>query len=154
MRRGILRGVDLDGSVAQIMQTSPTVVREGSRDREVRRLIRERWRTRLTVTTDDQGLARFDGFHGRYELRAGDVEAEMSLRASGLNMTTVRLPRLAGNTNDIRKRLPLCLSMPRTNPLEPQVASILVEERNGDSRPLRTTQRGIKPLCHHAAADP
>lgn len=41
VRRGILRGIDLDGSVKQVMQTSPTVVREGSRDREVRRLIRE-----------------------------------------------------------------------------------------------------------------
>lgn len=42
VRRGILRGDDLDGSVSQVMHTSPTVVREGENDREVRRLIRER----------------------------------------------------------------------------------------------------------------
>ena len=41
VRRGILRGVDLDGPVSQVMHTSPTVVREGENDREVRRLIRE-----------------------------------------------------------------------------------------------------------------
>jgi len=42
VRRGILRGVDLDGPVSQVMHVSPTVVREGENDREVRRLIRER----------------------------------------------------------------------------------------------------------------
>ena len=42
VRRGILRGDDLDGPVSQVMHVSPTVVREGENDSEVRRLIRER----------------------------------------------------------------------------------------------------------------
>ncbi len=41
VRRGILRGVDLEGPVTQVMHRTPTVVREGGDDREVRRLIRE-----------------------------------------------------------------------------------------------------------------
>ena len=42
VRRGILRGVDLDGSVAQVMHVSPTTVTEGAPDAETRRLIRDR----------------------------------------------------------------------------------------------------------------
>lgn len=42
VRRGILRGVDLDGPVSQVMHTTPTVVRQGEADAAVRRLIRER----------------------------------------------------------------------------------------------------------------
>lgn len=42
VRRGILRGVDLDGPVAQVMHTAPTTVTEGVPDAATRRLIRER----------------------------------------------------------------------------------------------------------------
>lgn len=42
VRRGILRGVDLDGPVDQVMHTSPTTITEGAPDAETRRLIRER----------------------------------------------------------------------------------------------------------------
>ncbi len=42
VRRGILRGVDLDGPVAQVMHENPTTVTEGVPDAETRRLIRER----------------------------------------------------------------------------------------------------------------
>ena len=42
VRRGILRGVDLDGPVEQVMHRSPTTVTEGAPDAETRRLIRER----------------------------------------------------------------------------------------------------------------
>ena len=42
VRRGILRGVDLDGSVAQVMHTTPTTITEGAPDAATRRLIRER----------------------------------------------------------------------------------------------------------------
>ena len=41
VRRGILRGVDLDGPVDQVMHVSPTTVTEGAADAETRRLIRE-----------------------------------------------------------------------------------------------------------------
>ena len=42
VRRGILRGVDLDGSVAQVMHTTPTTVTLGAPDAETRQLIRAR----------------------------------------------------------------------------------------------------------------
>ena len=42
VRRGILRGVDLDGPVDQVMHLSPTTITEGAPDAETRRLIRER----------------------------------------------------------------------------------------------------------------
>lgn len=42
VRRGILRGIDLDGSVAQVMHTTPTTVTQGAPDAETRRLIRAR----------------------------------------------------------------------------------------------------------------
>lgn len=42
VRRGILRGVDLEGSVAQVMHTSPTTVTEGAPDAATRALIRAR----------------------------------------------------------------------------------------------------------------
>jgi GH35 family endo-1,4-beta-xylanase len=37
----------------------------------LRRLIREEWRTRCRLVTDERGEARFRGFHGRYRVRAG-----------------------------------------------------------------------------------
>ena len=42
VRRGILRGVDLDGPVSQVMHESPTTVTEGAPDGETRALIRSR----------------------------------------------------------------------------------------------------------------
>ncbi len=42
VRRGILRGVDIDGPVDQVMHRGPTTVTEGAPDAETRRLIRER----------------------------------------------------------------------------------------------------------------
>lgn len=42
VRRGILRGVDLDGPVDQVMHLSPTTISEGAPDAETRRLLRER----------------------------------------------------------------------------------------------------------------
>lgn len=42
VRRGILRGIDLDGPVAQVMHTTPTTVTEGAADAEARALIRAR----------------------------------------------------------------------------------------------------------------
>ena len=42
VRRGILRGVDLDGSVDQVMHRAPTTITHGARDAETRRLIRDR----------------------------------------------------------------------------------------------------------------
>lgn len=42
VRRGILRGVDIDGPVDQVMHLSPTTVTEGAPDAETRRLIRDR----------------------------------------------------------------------------------------------------------------
>ena len=42
VRRGILRGVDLDGPVSQVMHTTPTTVTEGAPDAETRALIRAR----------------------------------------------------------------------------------------------------------------
>jgi dTDP-glucose pyrophosphorylase len=42
VRRGILRGVDLDAPVTEVMHRTPTTVTEGAPDAETRRLIRER----------------------------------------------------------------------------------------------------------------
>lgn len=42
VRRGILRGVDLDGPVAQVMHEAPTTVTAGAADAETRALIRAR----------------------------------------------------------------------------------------------------------------
>ena len=42
VRRGILRGVDLDGPVSQVMNPAPTTVTQGAPDAETRRLIRAR----------------------------------------------------------------------------------------------------------------
>ncbi|MEM6387454.1 MAG: nucleotidyltransferase family protein [Pseudomonadota bacterium] len=42
VRRGILRGVDLDGPVDQVMHRNPTTITAGATDAETRRLIRER----------------------------------------------------------------------------------------------------------------
>ncbi|MEO1537197.1 MAG: nucleotidyltransferase family protein [Pseudomonadota bacterium] len=42
VRRGILRGVELDGPVSQVMHQTPTTITEGVPDAETRRLIRER----------------------------------------------------------------------------------------------------------------
>ncbi len=42
VRRGILRGVDLDGPVRQVMHVTPTTITEGAPDAETRRLIRDR----------------------------------------------------------------------------------------------------------------
>lgn len=42
VRRGILRGIDLDGPVTQVMNTTPTTVTEGAPNAATRRLIRER----------------------------------------------------------------------------------------------------------------
>lgn len=42
VRRGILRGIDLDGPVGQVTHTTPTTVTTGAPDAETRRLIRAR----------------------------------------------------------------------------------------------------------------
>ena len=42
IRRGILRGVDLDGPVSEVMHRTPTTVTEGAPDAATRRLIAER----------------------------------------------------------------------------------------------------------------
>lgn len=41
VRRGILKGVDLEGPVTQVMNSSPTTVRQGDSDDALRRLMRE-----------------------------------------------------------------------------------------------------------------
>lgn len=42
VRRGLLRGIDLEGPVEQVMHASPTTVTAGAPDAEARRIIRER----------------------------------------------------------------------------------------------------------------
>ena len=42
VRRGILKGVDIDGPVGQVMHTTPTTVRDTDDETTVRRLMRER----------------------------------------------------------------------------------------------------------------
>ena len=42
VRRGILRGVDMDGPVSEVMHREPTTITKGAPDAEARRLIRER----------------------------------------------------------------------------------------------------------------
>lgn len=42
VRRGILRGIDVDGPVDQVMHVTPTTLTQGAPDAEARRLIRER----------------------------------------------------------------------------------------------------------------
>lgn len=44
-------------------------------------LIRTEWRTRLTLTTDARGEARFRGFHGSYEIRVCDRHVTRALPA-------------------------------------------------------------------------
>lgn len=52
VRRGILRGVDLDGPVSQVMHETPTTVIQGAPDGETRRLIRERKLQHVPVLDD------------------------------------------------------------------------------------------------------
>ncbi len=52
VRRGILRGVDIDGPVDQVMHLSPTTITEGAPDAETRRLIRERKLHHVPVLDD------------------------------------------------------------------------------------------------------
>jgi len=67
VRRGILRGVDLDGPVSQVMHTTPTTVTEGAPNAQTRRLIRERKLHHVPVL-DDHGrlvdLATVDDLFG------------------------------------------------------------------------------------------
>ena len=67
VRRGILRGVDLDGPVGQVMHEMPTTVRQGAADAETRALIRARKLQHVPVI-DDAGrlvdLATVDDLFG------------------------------------------------------------------------------------------
>ncbi len=56
VRRGILRGIDVDGPVAQVMHEGPTTVVEGAPDAETRRLIRERKLQHVPVLDADGRL--------------------------------------------------------------------------------------------------
>ena len=52
VRRGLLRGVDLDAPVSEVMHTSPTTVRKGAPDAAARRLIAERKLHHIPVLDD------------------------------------------------------------------------------------------------------
>ncbi len=82
VRRGILRSVDLDGPVTQVMHTSPTIAREGEDDREVRRLIRE-YKLQHVPVVDGEGflidLATVDELFG-----VAPRETRVVLMAGGL----------------------------------------------------------------------
>ncbi len=56
VRRGILKGVDLDGPVSQVMHTTPTTVREDDDETAVRRLMRERKLQHVPVLDADGKL--------------------------------------------------------------------------------------------------
>lgn len=53
VRRGILRGVDLDGPVSAVMHNTPTTVTEGVHDAATRRLLRERKLKQVPVLDGD-----------------------------------------------------------------------------------------------------
>ena len=55
VRRGILRGIDVDGPVEQVMHVTPTTLTQGAPDAEARRLIRERKLQHVPVL-DDTGV--------------------------------------------------------------------------------------------------
>ncbi len=54
VRRGILRGADLEGPVTEVMQTAPTTVTEGAPEAETRKLIRSLQLQHVPVL-DDEG---------------------------------------------------------------------------------------------------
>lgn len=56
VRRGILKGVDLDGPVDQVMHTTPTTVRRGETDEAVRALIRAKKLSHVPVLDRDGRL--------------------------------------------------------------------------------------------------
>ena len=67
VRRGILKGVDLDGPVSQVMHTTPTTVRDTDDETAVRRLMRERKFQHVPVLDADGrlvGLATVDELFG------------------------------------------------------------------------------------------
>jgi len=62
---------------------------------QIRRLIHEEWRTRLTATTDADGRLSFRGFFGSYrlavELKGRKAQQEYELRETGQPETTITL---------------------------------------------------------------
>lgn len=67
VRRGILRGVDLDGPVTNVMHTSPTTVTKGVHDAATRRLLRELKLKQVPVLDADGrpvGLATLEDLFG------------------------------------------------------------------------------------------
>ncbi|TVR54107.1 MAG: hypothetical protein EA425_02195 [Puniceicoccaceae bacterium] len=67
----------------------------------IRSLLREEWRTRLESRTDDQGVVRFRGFHGRYAVRRlrgplGIAGRTFDLAKGREGALTIEWPRVEG----------------------------------------------------------
>lgn len=93
VRRGILKGVDLDGPVSQVMHTTPTAVREGVPDAETRALLRARKLHHVPVIDADGclvDLATVDDLFG-----VTPKDTRIVLMAGGLG---TRLRPLTDNT--------------------------------------------------------
>lgn len=82
VRRGILRGVDLDGPVGQVMHRNPTTITQGAPDAETRRLIRDRKLQHVPVLDDAGrlvGLATVQDLFG-----VTPIDTRIVLMAGGL----------------------------------------------------------------------
>jgi endo-1,4-beta-xylanase len=53
-------------------------------------LIHDKWTTKLTTKTDDEGKVRFRGFYGTYTIRAGETGAKVELSRSAPRSARVR----------------------------------------------------------------
>jgi len=58
----------------------------------LRQRIRSDWHTRLTLTTDENGCCRVEGFRGEYTLECGKEKASFTLRADCPAQTVVLAP--------------------------------------------------------------
>ena len=93
VRRGILRGVDMDGPVSQVMHREPTTITQGAPDAEARRLIRERKLQHVPVLDEAGRVVDLATVSDLFGVRPNDTR--VVLMAGGLG---TRLRPLTENT--------------------------------------------------------
>lgn len=86
VRRGMLRGVDLDGSVDQVMHRSPTTITQGAPDAETRRLIRERKLQHVPVLDADGRVVDLATVQDLFGVTPNDTRVILMARGLGTRL--------------------------------------------------------------------